>query len=101
MVVKSNLSEDKKVLIISVEGKFDFTVMNDFRKAYTNDSMSPAKIIVDLRSTPTVDSSALGMLLNMQRTLKKADGDISIINCNDDVKSVFQITHFEKKFVIE
>ena len=101
MGVESKLSEDGKLLIISISGAFDFTLLNDFRKAYSDDAVSPDKYIVDMRNTSTIDSSALGMLLNMKRHLNRQDGDIRIINCNDVVKKVFRITSFDKKFIIE
>jgi anti-anti-sigma factor len=101
MTVESRLSEDGKLLVISIDGAFDFVLLNDFRQAYCDNTISPEKFIVDMRKTSTIDSSALGMLLNMKRQLNKPDGDIRIINCNDVVKKVFRITSFDKKFIIE
>jgi len=101
MSVESNFTEDNTVLIISIKGKFNFALLNDFRQAYAGVDVKPVKAVVDMRATTTIDSSALGMLLNMQRYLEKSDGEIKIINCNQDVKKVFKITHFNKKFTIE
>ena len=101
MAVETRVSEDGNLLIISINGAFDFALLNDFRKAYSNDECTPNKFIVDLRSTSTIDSSALGMLLNMKRHLNKPDGEIKIINCNDVIKKVLRITSFNKKFTIE
>jgi len=101
MSIKTIFSKDKNVLVISIEGKFDFTLLNEFRQVYSNDAAKSAKITIDMRDTSTIDSSALGMLLNMQRSLKKKDGEINIINCNQDVKKIFHITHFNKKFTID
>lgn len=101
MSVESSFTEDNTVLIVSIKGKFDFTLLNEFRQAYTDNDIKPEKAIVDMRATSTIDSSALGMLLNMQRYMEMPDGEIKIINCNQDVKKVFEITHFNKKFTIE
>jgi HptB-dependent secretion and biofilm anti anti-sigma factor len=101
MNIDVSFSEDDAILIISIKGKFDFSLLNEFRQAYTQYKETTNKAIVDMRSTSTIDSSALGMLLNMQRYLGKADGEVSIINCNQDVRKVFQITRFDKKFNIE
>lgn len=100
MNVNTALSQDKEVYTITVEGTFDFNSLNSFRQAYTEDNIKTAKVVIDLRQTSTIDSSALGMLLNMQRHLNKADGEISIINCNSIVAKIFAITHFGKKFSI-
>jgi len=102
MNVETQFTQDNKVLTISINGDFNFLLLNEFRKAYNNDEADKAeKIVVDMRKTETIDSSALGMLLNMQRHLKKSNGEISIVNCNSVVEKIFNITHFEKKFSIE
>jgi len=102
MKVESRFSNDNALFTITINGDFNFLLLNEFRDAYSNELASNAKdIIIDMRKTSTIDSSALGMLLNMQRHMKKADGSIRIVNCNPTVKKIFNITHFEKKFSIE
>ena len=101
MPVDTKFSQDGKLLIVSIDGNFDFSLLNEFRQSYFESSVAPEKFIVDLRNTKTIDSSALGMLLNMKRYLNKADGEIRIINCNETVKKVLHITSFNKKFTIE
>lgn len=101
MAIETRLTDNDSILTISIKGKFNFSLLNEFREAYSNHTIKPKKIIIDMRRTSTIDSSALGMFLNMQRHLKKEDGEISIINCNKDVNKIFQITHFNKKFSIK
>lgn len=101
MSVNTRLSKDDLLLVISIDGKFDFSLLDEFRAAYTDYANKSLKFIIDMRNTSTIDSSALGMLLNMQRHLKSPDGDISIINCNHVVGKVFKITNFNRKFTIE
>lgn len=101
MTIESGLSMDGTELTIAVKGKFDFKLLNDFRQTYTDGDFKNTIIVLDMRATTSIDSSALGMLLNMQRHLEKKDGDISIINCKPEVKKVFQISLFDKKFTID
>lgn len=105
MSILTRFSADKKVYTISIEGDFEFSRLNEFRKAYTDEhnekAIQSAKIVIDLDKTNTIDSSALGMMLNMQKTLNKEDREISIINSNDIVAKILHITNFEKKFNIE
>ena len=101
MTVEIRTSEDNEELVISIKGKFDFTLLNEFRQAYSTDIVNRNNVVIDMRNTSSIDSSALGMLLNMQRNLKKSDGEISVVNCNEDVRKVFDITHFDKKFNIK
>lgn len=101
MAIETKLSEDGDLLVIKIKGNFDFTMLNEFRQTYCDDSVTPNKYVVDMRDTPTIDSSALGMLLNMKRYLNLPDGNIKIINCNKVVQKVLLITNFNKKFTIE
>ncbi|VAW59424.1 hypothetical protein MNBD_GAMMA08-1088 [hydrothermal vent metagenome] len=101
MSVESKLSTDNTTLVISVKGVFDFNLLNEFRRAYSVENMKVEKVIVDMRNTTAIDSSALGMLLNMNRYLEKFGVEIFIENSNEDVKGVFDITHFNKIFTIE
>jgi len=102
MEIKTTLSNESNIFTIYIEGDFNFSILHPFRKSYNDfDALADKNIVIDLRKTLTVDSSALGMLLNMQKDLNKADNEIKIINCNDVVRKIFHITNFEKKFDIE
>ncbi|MCK4743345.1 MAG: STAS domain-containing protein [Sulfuriflexus sp.] len=100
MTIEMKLTEDNKLLVIGVKGAFDFSMLNDFRAAYSADVGEDIGVVIDMRETSSINSSALGMLLNMQRHFGKDDGEIRIINCNDIVRNIFNITHFNKKFNI-
>jgi HptB-dependent secretion and biofilm anti anti-sigma factor len=101
MSVVSKKSTDNTTLIISVKGVFDFNMLNEFRRAYSGENECVKKMVVDLRDTSAIDSSALGMLLNMNRYLESTGVEVFIENCNEHVRGVFDITHFNKIFTIE
>ena len=101
MTVKADLSKQEDVLTISIDGKFDFGSLKEFRQAYTGDHQRVQKYVVDMRRTETMDSSALGMLLNMKKYLNKADREIRIINCGPTLKKILLIARFDKKFAID
>lgn len=100
MRVKSEKSRDGAVLTLGINGKFDFSLLNEFREAYSTDDARRSKVIINFREVTSIDSSALGMLLNMQRNLNKADCEIELINCSQDVTKILQIVRFDKKFTI-
>lgn len=100
MNVETRLHKDDSVYVIGVNGKFDSTVLRDFRKAYSADEAKTEKLVIDMANTLTLDSSALGILLCMQQYLGRRDGEISIVNCNDTVMKIFEITNFSNKFNI-
>ena len=68
-----NVSMDKvnqqQTLIIEMGEKFDFSKVEAFRSAYQDLDSDVKHITVDLAKTEYMDSSALGMLLNMQKVL--------------------------------
>ncbi len=83
---------------ISLGASFDFESVQAFRDAYNE---NPAdKYTVDFRITEYMDSSGLGMLLNMRRHLDVAQQCITLINCRPQIKRVFHISHLEKIFSI-
>ena len=100
MRVKSEIAGDGSVLTLVINGKFDFSILNEFREAYSAVDARHARVVVNFHKVTSIDSSALGMLLNMQRTLDKADSEIALINCTQDVKKILQIVRFDKKFSI-
>ena len=83
---------------ITLEQNFDFDSVAEFRSAYTNSS--GGRYIVDFRSTDYMDSSGLGMLLNMRRFLGNGKTPIELINCRPQIKRVLSISRFETLFEI-
>ena len=98
MSIHINMNDEKKELTINVSGNFDFSIHPQFRNAYQNLDKSYSVIVV-LKTTEYIDSAALGMLLLFYDEF--SNHKIKIINCNDFIKQVLQIAHFEKKFDIE
>ena len=81
MNLTTRTSADGKALTIQIKGKFDFNLVQSFRQAYAQIDSSTNKVIVDLRETDYMDSSALGMLLNMKKTFSfQAIGLIGMMN---------------------
>ncbi|MDH5391780.1 MAG: STAS domain-containing protein [Gammaproteobacteria bacterium] len=86
---------------IAVTGKFDFSLLNEFRDAYESAPTDAKKYVIDMRAVDMIDSSALGMLLKMKRALNLADGELDIINCSTNVKKILMIAKFELMFSIQ
>jgi len=101
MSVESMVSGDGKQLTIQVAGRFDFSAHQAFRDAYEAQTSSVSRYIVDLSGTSYLDSSALGMLLLLRDHAGGDHANISIINCNQDVKKILSISNFEQLFTIQ
>lgn len=83
---------------ITLDKTFDFNSVEDFRKAYTN--LKGKSYVVDFRETEYMDSSGLGMLLNMRRHLGDNSAMITLSNCRAQIKKVLIISRFEQKFTL-
>lgn len=100
MSVTAESSNEGKQVTIAISGNFDFTVVQDFRKTYMDIDGSNTDVTVDMRETEYMDSSALGMLLNMKKHIGETREGIKIINCRPQVKKILAISRFDKKFSI-
>ncbi|WP_293762210.1 STAS domain-containing protein [uncultured Paraglaciecola sp.] len=101
MSLDRKFSADGKELTIHLGQKFDFEKVRDFRLAYSEGIEEVNSIIINLQKTEYMDSSALGMLLNMQKSLSSTVTTFKISHCQSQVIKILKIARFDKKFVIE
>lgn len=101
MSISNRYISDAGEYQIVIAGKFDFSLLNEFRNAYENAPKEAKKYVIDMRSVEMIDSSALGMLLKMKRSLNLGDGEIELVNCSSNVKKILVIAKFEMIFNIQ
>ena len=100
MTITSALSADQQELKITVEGRFDFNALRDFRKTYESQSKVP-RYVVDLAKAEYLDSSALGMLLALRDYAGGDKADVRIVNSIPDVKKILVVTKLDGLFKVE
>lgn len=100
MAVDIKLDSESGELTIRVSGGFDFSVHQAFRKASELDEATVKSIVIDLRTTDYIDSSALGMLLIMREKVNNDKRAIKIVNVRPEVKKILQIANFDKIFTL-
>ncbi|ROS04679.1 anti-anti-sigma factor [Sinobacterium caligoides] len=101
MSISSTPEGDNKALRINIQGRFDFSAHQDFRRAYEDVDFTPQEYEVDMTETTYLDSSALGMLLLLRDHAGGDTATIKIVNCNEDVKKILVISNFEQLFTIQ
>lgn len=102
MAISSSMSSDGRTLTIEVEGRFDASSLDEFRKCYESVSEgAPQAYTVDLKNAVYLDSSALGMLLVLRDFAGGESAQITIANCSPEVKKIFSISSFEQLFTIQ
>ena len=86
------------VVTISLGSSFDFESVADFRNAYVNNPGN--QYVIDFSKTEYMESSGLGMLLNMLRHTGE-NSVIRLANCQPHILKVLKISNFQQKFTIE
>jgi len=95
MAVNTKVSGD--VVTIKVEGRFDFATHQDFQRAYKAHPKGEKQYVVDLSETDYMDSSAMGMLLQLREHADNAKR-IALNNGNEGIKEILRIANFDKLF---
>lgn len=101
MTITSSLSTDGNVLTITIQGRFDFSALQQFRNTYEKVTPKPKSYVIDLKESDYLDSSALGMLLALRDHAGGDEADIRILNSNPDVKKILVITKLDELFKVE
>jgi len=90
-------SESGDTVTISVSGRFDFSAHQEFINAYRDVPKGEKAFVVDLASTDYMDSSAMGMLLQLREHGDKST-KIRLINVNPNIMEILKIANFDKLF---
>jgi HptB-dependent secretion and biofilm anti anti-sigma factor len=94
-------SPDNKMVTVTIDGRFDFTLYRAFRDAYTPYKESGTTYVLDLAKADYMDSSALGMLLQLREHAGGETAKIRIINCRPSLTKILKIANFQRMFAIE
>lgn len=98
MAINVTVKESEKEINIAIKGHFDFSQVQEFRNAYQDYKGYYAT--VDMREVEYMDSSGLGMLLNMANHLGPQKELPKLMNCRAAIKKVLLISRFDRKFII-
>lgn len=101
MAIRTEKLNDNELVII-LDKQFDFSCVEDFRRAYQGpDKANKKTYVVDFKYTQYIDSSALGMLVNLQKRAAETGAQVKLTNPSEQVKKLFAISRFDKKFDIQ
>jgi HptB-dependent secretion and biofilm anti anti-sigma factor len=98
MRLLKNKSQDGNEITISLPEKFDFQLHKEFRQAY--EEADAKSLVLDMNKTQYMDSSALGMLLQLKEYSDNNNSKICIKNASNNIMQIMQIAHFDKLFTI-
>ena len=98
--IRSHANADGSVLTISVKGRFDFSIHQDFRKGYEPHLKPHTKVVVDLRHVDYLDSSALGMLLLLREHAGDDRARVMLQVATPEVRNILEVSNFDRLFQI-
>jgi len=100
MSITSTISDDQRQVTIKVSGRFDFSNHQDFIKAYKDHPKGEKHFIVELSGAEYMDSSAMGMLLQLREHSAKGQDSVVLANCNEAILEILRIANFQKLFTV-
>lgn len=100
MTVSTQSLADGSTIKINITDRFDFNIHKDLRNAY-KDRPADIKYVVDLKGASYMDSSALGMLLQLREHAGGSNGAVTISNADPNIKEILRIANFDKLMTVE
>lgn len=99
MGVTVSESDDKREVTIHVAGRFDFSCHQEFLEAYKAYPKGERQFVVDLAKAEYMDSSAMGMLLQLREYAEKSSS-VALRDANEGVSEILRIANFDKLFSV-
>lgn len=82
--------------VVKLSGAFVVRNMINIRTILDEQSSVPgAKVAIDLADTTYIDSSAITLLVNSNKKIKKSQGEFIVFGANKDIKGIFSIVNLE------
>lgn len=100
MTVSTQPINKGKTLKIKITDRFDFNIHKDLRSAY-KDNPPNLNYVVDLKDASYMDSSALGMLLQLREHAGGSKTAVTISNADHNIKEILRIANFDKLMTVE
>ncbi len=101
MSVILNTAGDRKEAVISISGRFDFSIHNEFRQVLEQlRTVKYEKYTVDMGTVNDMDSAALGMLLLLRDTVGGDKVDVHLVRCRAEIREMLKMANFQDLFRI-
>lgn len=87
-------------LLIALNGRLDANTSGELQNAVDNESEF-ASITIDFCDLEYISSAGLRVLLSIHKMCQKNNSSLTILNCNDIVRDVFNMTGFSDVLNVE
>ncbi len=96
-----NTESKEGVVICRIDGKIDINSIPEIRKVFEGlVGKKEPKVLVSFSKVAHIDSSGMGLLVDMLKNMKAYGGLIKLSGLSARIKTLFKITNLEKIFQI-
>ena len=101
MDIMREFSDNGKTLKLFLTGDLTFEKNLNFTNSYLDAPAGIDKVVVDFRKVKYMDSSALGLLLLMKNYCQERGvTEFHLVNCNEAITGILQVSEFNQIFSI-
>ena len=93
----------KEILLITIEdAEANLSKSEQFKELVLQEiSAGERKLIISFANVEYVDSSFLGALVAILKSLLPLNGKLVLVEMNNDIENLFQLTRLDKIFVVK
>ncbi|MFV2058300.1 MAG: STAS domain-containing protein [Thiohalomonadales bacterium] len=99
MSCRAEFSEEDDTSTISIIGRFDVAMDDEFFACYEN--ITSNMIVLDMSDVAYMDESALSMLLMMRERFGSGEVEICLKNCSEKIKRLLLKANYQWFFDIQ
>lgn len=87
-------------LVIRIAGEIDLSNAALVAQKIKEVEGSSANVLLDLEKLQFMDSTGLGVVVNLGKRVKERGGELAIVIAKPSIRKLFSITAFDKRFRI-
>lgn len=89
-------------LDVAIHGRLDVSNRRQLKSVVLDELERGARRVrLDLAETEYTDSSGLGVLVSLSRSIRELGGDLRLANLNEEVQTLFSLTKLDTIFRID
>jgi anti-sigma B factor antagonist len=86
-------------IIVSVEGQLIVGNRQELKQMVLDQvEQGERRFLIDFSQTVFIDSSGLGALVSLSKTIRERGGEVRLANLNDDLRTLFELTKLDTLF---
>ena len=88
-----SIEKDNGKTVMKIDGRLDTTTAPELEKAINSEGEALENLVLDFKGVNYISSAGLRVLLGAQKKMN-AQGYMELINVNEDVMDIFEMTGF-------